>query len=201
MERDTDVGRELTALGPADDELLARQAALQADGAALLAEFDFAVFGAVLLAGSYVSGLMVHPEVDVMVHAGPGFEPGRVLEWVVARPGVLGVDYRDERGPRSPTGTLRDERYHVEVTVDFHGRAWRLDLTLWLHDPHANVTEWHERLRDRLTGAQRLAILRVKDWWHGRRGYQGQLVYSAVLDGGVRTVAEFADWLAAREPA
>jgi len=44
------------------------------------------------------------------------------------------------RGPRCVTGQVRDERYHVPVTVDWAGHRWRIDLTLWLHDPHANVT-------------------------------------------------------------
>ena len=79
----------------------------------------------------------------------------------------MGFDYRDERGNRSPTGTARDERYHVMVELVRSGRTWRVDLTLWLNDPHANVTAWHESLRGSLTAEQRSTILRIKDSGRG----------------------------------
>ncbi len=99
---------------------MTRQAALQAEATEVLTELDLAATlaetGTMLLTGSYVSHLMCWPEVDVMVHAGAQFTPRdvlRLLERIVATPGVVGFDCRDERGPRSPTGTTRDERYHV----------------------------------------------------------------------------------------
>lgn len=62
-----------------DAELLARQSALQAGAAELLAGLDLAALvadiGPLLLAGSVVSGLMVWPEIDVMLLAGPDFAP------------------------------------------------------------------------------------------------------------------------------
>src|SRR5262245_63921644 len=130
------------ALGPASDEdLLARQAELQAEATAVLADLDLPAItaerGPMLLAGSYVSGLMCWPDLDVMVYVGAGFSPQDVLlllQRIVDRPGVVGFDYRDERGSRSPTGTVRDERYHLVIAVTRGGRTWRLDLTLWLND-------------------------------------------------------------------
>jgi hypothetical protein len=127
---------------PASDaELLARQSALQDEARELLAELDLAVLvpdaGPVLLAGSYVSGLMCWPEVDVMVLAGPAFSPqdaAGLLRRIAGLPGVTALDYRDERGARCVTGQARDERYHVAITVDRPARSWRIDLTLWLHD-------------------------------------------------------------------
>jgi hypothetical protein len=147
-------------------------------------------------------------EVDVMVLAGPDFTPQdvlRLLARIVGLPGVTGLEYRDERGPRCGTGQARDERYHVPVTVDRAGHDWQIDLTLWLHDPHLNVTRWHEELRERITGAQHRAVLRIKDEWHRRPEYPHQVggldIYTAVLDDGVRTPAQFADWLARRAAA
>jgi hypothetical protein len=74
-----------------------------------------------------------------------------------------------------------------------------VDLTLWLNDPHANITAWHERLRDTVTVEQRDAILRIKDVWHRLPGYPdrigGMQIYTAVLDDGVRTPDQFAGWL------
>jgi hypothetical protein len=84
------------------------------------------------------------------------------------------------------TGQVRDERYHLAVTVDRAGAPWRIDLTLWLHDSHLNVTRWHEDLRERITPAQRIAVLRIKDVWHRRPAYPDQVggldIYTAVIE-------------------
>jgi hypothetical protein len=192
-----------------DPDLLARQAALQAAAAELLAGLDLAALvadiGPLLLAGSVVSGLMSWPEIDVMLLVGPGLRPAdvlRLLARIVAQVPVTALDYRDERGPRCETGQRRDERYHVPMTVPWGGVDWCVDLTLWLHDPHHNVTRWHEELRERITAGQRAAVLRIKDEWHRRPEYPDQVggldIYTAVLDDGVTTPAEFAAWLARR---
>ena len=194
---------------PSDTELAARQAALQAEAGELLAAPDLAALlaeiGPPLLAGSFVSGLMCWREVDVMVLVGPDFTPQDVMRLagrIVGLSGVTGLEYRDERGPRCVTGQVRDERYHVPVTVERAGHVWQVDLTLWLHDPHLNVTQWHEELRQRITSEQRRAVLRIKDEWHRRPEYPGEVggleVYLAVLEGGVRTPGEFAAWLERR---
>jgi hypothetical protein len=161
-----------------DRDLLARQAALQARAAELLAGLDLAALvadiGPLLLAGSVVSGLMVWPEIDVMLLAGPDFATAdalRLLARIAARVPVTALEYRDERGPRCATGQRRDERYHVPMTVPWGGADWRVDLTVWLHDPHHNVTRWHEELRERITAGQRAAVLRIKDEWHRRPEY------------------------------
>jgi hypothetical protein len=194
-------------LRPAPDEdLWARQAALQAQAAAVLADLDVAAIvtdvGPMLLAGSYVSGLMSWPDLDVMVFVGAEFSPQdvlRLLQRIIDRPGIVGFDYRDERGPRSPTGIARDDRYHLVITVARKGHTWRVDLTLWLNDPHPNITAWHETLRDTVTADQRTAILRIKDVWHRLPSYPdhigGMQIYDAVLDDGVRTPQQFATWL------
>ena len=160
--------------------------------------------GPLLVTGSFVSGLMCWPEVDVMVHVGPDFTPPDVmglLARIVARPQVTGLDYRDERGPRCVTGEVRDERYHVTLTVELAGR-WQIDLTLWRHDLHRNVTRWHEELRERITAEERIAVLRIKDHWHRQPAYPDSVggldIYTAVIDYEVRTLDEFSAWLAGR---
>lgn len=190
-----------------DEQLQARQSALREEAREVLAELDLAALvadiGPLLVTGSFVSELMCWPELDVMVLVGSGFSPPDVmglLARMVTRAGVIGLEYRDERGPRCVTGQLRDERYHVPVTVQRPGRCWQVDLTLWLHDLHENVTRWHEELRERITADQRRAVLRIKDEWHRRPSYPDQVggleVYTAVLDDGVRTPEQFAAWLA-----
>ena|SRR5439155_4772926 len=197
------------ALSPTPDEdLWARQVALQAEAASLIADLDLATIvadvGPMLPAGSYVSGLMCWRDLDLMVFVGGEFSSQdvvRLLLRIVERPGIVGFDYRDERGRRSPTGTACDERYHLVILVDRDGHTWRLDLTLWLNDPHANITAWHDRLRETVTTDQRSAILRIKDVWHRLPSYPdhvgGLEIYNAVLDDGVRTPDEFTTWLAA----
>jgi hypothetical protein len=195
---------------PARDALEVCQAQLQAEADALRRRWRLDELlsrtGPVHYTGSYVSGLMVWRDLDVMVHVPSGFglpDLVRLLAEVVALPDVVAFDVHDERGPRSPTGQRRDERWHVPLLTDSAAGAWRIDLTLWLHDDHANLTRWHEELRARLTAEQRAAILTIKNAWHVRPEYpdavSGLEIYTAVLDGDVRTPEQFGTWLARAE--
>lgn len=94
-------------LSASGEQLLTRQSALQDEARVVLAELDLAALvadiGPLLLTGSVVSGLMCLPELDVTVLVGSDFSPlagdgsaGRI----VTRAGVVGVEYRDERGSR-----------------------------------------------------------------------------------------------------
>jgi hypothetical protein len=153
--------------------------------------------GPLSVTGSYVSGLMVWKDLDVGLLGGPAYAPQDVLDMLrrAIDLGVTRFEYRDERGPRSPTGERRDERYHVPMTLD----GWRIDLSIWLYDDHAHVTAYHETLRERLTDQQRTAILEIKDVWHRHPEYPDEVsgfeIYTAVLEHGVRTPDEFGAWL------
>ena len=190
----------------ADEELAARQCALQAEAAALLDELDrsavFADVGPLEVTGSYVSNLMCWRDLDVGLLVGSDYGPKNVLQLicrVMELPGVVGFDYRDERGDRSPTGLVKEERYHVPFLLDRKAGRWRLDLTLWLHDLHQNVTAFHEALRDSITDEQRAAVLRIKDVWFRLPTYPDEIggfeIYTAVTDDGVRTPEQFRGWL------
>jgi hypothetical protein len=182
-----------------DAALLERQAALQAEGAELLAGLDR--LGPLAPTGSFVSGLMVWRDLDVMLLGGPSFGPHDVLALLgraVDLPGLTRFDYADERGVRSPTGARRDERFHVALRVG----TWRVDLSIWLNDAHTNVTAYHRKLAASLTAEQRLTILRIKDVWHRRPEYPDEVsgfeIYTAVLEHGITTPQEFGAWLPAR---
>jgi hypothetical protein len=192
-----------------DQELLARQEALQAEATEVLAELDlgqlFADVGPVLVVGSYLSGLMCWRDLDVCVLAGEEYSPSDVLELlkrVVELPGFVGFSYRDERGERCPTGEARDERYHLPLDLDAGQGRWCIDLSVWLRDLHGHVAAWHEQLRETITDEQRLAVLRIKDVWHRLPSYPDEVsgweIYTAVLGDGVRTPEQFARWLAAK---
>jgi hypothetical protein len=191
-----------------EHELLARQAALQAEAADVLAELDlgslFGDVGPVLVMGSYVSGLMCWRDLDIGLLAGVEFSPSDVLDLlkqVAELPGFVGFTYRDERGERCPTGEARDERYHVPFDLDAGQGRWRIDLSVWLRDLHGHVAAWHEELRETISDEQRLAMLRIKDVWHRLSSYPDQVggweVYNAVLGDGVRAPEEFGRWLTA----
>ena len=175
----------------------------------MLAELErsgiLAEIGPLALAGSYVSELMSWRDLDVMLRVGADYSPRDVLQLIsqlMDLPGVVGFDYRDERGHRSPTGQSRDERYHIPFMIDRGAGIWRLDLTLWLHDLHRNLTAWHESLRDSITDDQRTAVLRIKDVWFRLPNYPDQIsgleIYTAVIEDDVRTPSQFNGWLAAR---
>jgi hypothetical protein len=192
-----------------DNELAARQSALQAEAAELLEELDrteiLSDIGPVEVTGSYISNLMCWRDLDVMLLVRPDYCPPDVLS-LIARvmelPGVVGFDYRDERADRSPTGLVREERYHVPFLLERGTGTWRLDLTLWLHDLHENNTAWHKALRDSITDEQRAAVLRIKDVWFRHPSYSDQIggfeIYTAVIGEGVRTPEQFRVWLASR---
>jgi hypothetical protein len=193
----------------ADEELAARQSALQVEAAALLDELDqagvFTDIGPLEVTGSYVSNLMCWRELDVGVLVGTDYGPRdvlRLISRVMELPGVVGFEYRDERADRSPTGLMKEERYHVPFQLARAAGIWCLDLSLWLHDPHENVTGWHEALRNSITGEQRAAVLRIKDVWFRLPSYPhpvgGSEIYTAVIVDGVRTPEQFRRWLAGR---
>jgi hypothetical protein len=192
-----------------DEELAARQSALHAEATALFDELAqsrvFDDIGPMAVTGSYVSHLMCWRDLDVMVLVRADYRPRDVLKLIsrlMELPGVVGFDYRDERVHRSPTGEVRDERYHVPLMLERAAGTWRLDLTLWLRDPHQNITAWHEALRDSITDGQRAAVLRIKDVWFRLPSYPdrigGSEIYTAVIDDGVRTPKRFSGWLADR---
>src|SRR4029453_5992427 len=109
--------------------------------------------------GSFVSGLMVWRDLDVMVLGGPDFSPHDVLALLgraVDLPGVTGFDYLDERDLDAIS-----RRYHVVIRLG----EWRIGLSIWLNHDHAEATAFHESMRDTLTEEQRLIILRIKDVW------------------------------------
>ncbi|HEY9376214.1 MAG TPA: hypothetical protein VIQ02_03865 [Jiangellaceae bacterium] len=197
-------------LRPATDQQLAtRRSALHAEAGELLDELDrsgiFADMGQLMVTGSYVSDLMCWRDLDVGLLVGPNYSPTDVvhlLSRVAAVRGVVGFDYRDERGDRSPTGQVKEERYHIPFLLRRSEATWRVDLSLWLHDPHENVTAWHVALRESITDEQRAAVLRIKDVWHRLPSYPDQVggfeVYTAVIDDGVRTPRQFRGWLRER---
>src|ERR1041384_1258545 len=84
-------------------------------------------------------------------------------------------------------------------TGDERAGAWKLDL--WFvdqagFDEHRNYTT---AMNERLTAETRMVICAIKEsyWQHAeyRKTVTSDHIYRAVLDGGVRSVDEFQQWL------
>jgi hypothetical protein len=98
-----------------NEDLLRRQAALQDEGREVLAELDLERrlegFGPLHLAGSFVSGLMVWPELDIGFLGGPELSPADVIAAMgrlVLLPGNCAVPlHRRARPSQSHRGTAR----------------------------------------------------------------------------------------------
>jgi len=156
-------------------------------------EERLATLGRVIPLGSRTTGLMVWRDVDFGVDA-RGLEVGAAFETVLpllATPRCSGLEYANETG--APAG---EARYYFVIHLD----GWKLDLSLWTGGVPAGVEEWQAELSRRLDAETTPAILRLKDAWHELPAYPytvgGYEICTAVLDHGVRTLAELDAYLA-----
>jgi hypothetical protein len=195
---------------PADDVLLARQAALQAEATEVLADLGlFRVLGALgrpIQTGSSVLGLMVRRDIDVTSLC-PRLDPVALLDTMrsfVAHPRVFRLAFRNDTGrwntdPAYPDGLYWKIGYRTDAMEDW-------DLDLWfLREGTTQFDLQHiESLPPRLTRDARLAILRIKETWGRLPAYgsevRGYDIYEAVLDHGVTTPEEFGSYLKERRP-
>lgn len=178
-------------------ELLARQEALQAEAARVLADMDlFAVLaraGEVSQVGSSATGLMVWRDVDIEVlcddwTADLAFQTIRPL---ASHPRVKRLSFVSEAGRFKPPG-LRDGyywgvRYHTDA-----GDEWKIDVWFWPREAPAGDVAHADEMRKRLTPETRLAILWIKDALHEQPMYRSVDLYDAVLNQGIRTPSQFA---------
>jgi hypothetical protein len=188
---------------PQDDELLARADGLVTTANRILIDLDVLArlepVGIPVLVGSAASRVMVVPDIDFSVLC-PVLEASSIIglgQSLFDHPRINRVRFADERGPFRSTTWLDDGiycglRYHEGGTLS--GTAWKFDI--WFFQ--ADAPRHEIAFRDRLLAAsaeERLAILRIKHELvdTGRYGtdFHGIDVYRAVLDRGVRSVAEF----------
>ncbi|MEU4687972.1 hypothetical protein [Actinoplanes sp. NPDC023714] len=135
--------------------------------------------GPLVATGSYVSGLMVSREIDVVMDGGPA-DVVPLFARAVEIPGLTGFAY---------------DRAGDDIKVTLTVGAWRVLLSL-RPDGGPDPAGWHRDLAARLTGEEREAILAIKRMWHERPEYPGaDAVCTAVLEDGVRTAVEFGVWL------
>lgn len=190
-------------------ELLQRQTLLQAESRQVLADLDLIPclnrLGHTEHIGSSVSGPMVWRDLDVGARCRQP-SADRVFETlrpIMIHPRVYEVLYREETGSRSPSGQAQDQRYYFVIRyITPAGQRWKIDISVWLTDAPRNQLRHLDYLAQQLTEETRLAILWIKDVWHRLPTYPDEVsgtdIYTAVLDHGVRTPAQFAAYLKAR---
>jgi hypothetical protein len=187
-----------------DEALFARQAALQAEAADVIADLDlFALLRTVghpTHTGSSALGLMVRRDIDATtvcptLDPVPIFDLGRSL---AIHPRVRRVTFRDDTGrwrdPRYPDGLYWLVEYVADPDVE-----WTLDL--WFLDDGTTQFDLEHvlTLPPRLTPEARATILRIKEAIaadpSGPKGPSYE-IYEAVLDHGVRTPKQYARYRA-----
>jgi hypothetical protein len=192
----------------ADRELLDRQRALQLEAEDVAADLGIRdlvePLGQPFLVGSAALGLMVWRDLDFTVVC-------RTLDVdaVVAvgarlatHPRIRQVVFRNDTGkwntdPAYPDGLYLGLSYRSPAGNDWKSDIWFVDQPERQPDL-SHVSSMPSQLTDEI----RAAILRIKSAWASRPEYgKGVLsfdIYTAVIDGGVRTLDDFAAWLAER---
>jgi hypothetical protein len=182
------------------DELLTRQDALQAGAAALRAglglDAHLSGHGRVHAVGSAALGLMVWRDLDLTVVC-DSLDAAAVADTgarLARDERVREVRFRNDTGAWNTDPAYPDGLYLGLDCRDRDGGRWNADIW-FVDDPGRQPDLAHLRdLPPRLTPETRAAILLVKDATAGRPGYRSWDVYTAVLDHGVRTPADFDRW-------
>jgi hypothetical protein len=187
------------------DDLLRWGAERQAQAERIIRTLDlpdrWSPYGQPILVGAVAHGLVGKPDVDLEVFCErPRIEDGfAVVSALALQPGVWKVRFSNELdGPNC--GLYWQLRYRDPASAT--QEVWKLDMWLLGHDcPGPVARDLIEPMRDALTAETRTAILAIKRDTLADRDVHGIDVYQAVLDGGVRTTADFRDWLTTHRPA
>ncbi|MBW8805241.1 MAG: hypothetical protein AUG49_01730 [Catenulispora sp. 13_1_20CM_3_70_7] len=194
-----------------DADLFRRERRLQAEAEAVLDDLDLAAaleaVGDPIRTGSAALGVMVKPDIDVTT-ACPVLDLAtfdavtQLATRLTRHERVRQITFRNDTGAWNAEPDTYPDGLYLQVhyrSVQPRPREWNLDL--WFVDqPERQPDLQHLRtLLPRLTDETRAAILRLKEEWTPRQEYgrtiNGTLIYQAVLDGGVRTPLDFAEWL------
>jgi hypothetical protein len=167
------------------DELLARQAALQAEARRFLerhgVEEILRRLGRVRPLGSFVTGLMVWRDLDFCVE----LETDEV--WPALLPLLERCDALEYA--REP------DRHYVVLRLD----GWKLDLSLWTNGLPAGAAPYPTGLDDET----RLLLLRLKQEWRDRHPGEDLIwsyeIYESVLKHGARTIEQIEQCIVAAQ--
>lgn len=189
-----------------DEQLLRRQRLLQDEASRVVSELNLSALlrqgGVLRQVGSSTLGLMVWRDIDLAVSS-PGLSVERAFEIMyplLTHPRVKQVRYFHQSDHFRLTDL--DERYFFMVYYEPWEQAeWKLDISFWLGEG-VHPEPIHDALEQQLTPETRLTILRIKDAWYQLPAYRVEVastdIYDAVLQHGVRTLAEFDHYLVQR---
>jgi hypothetical protein len=177
------------------DELLHRQEQRQRAVHEILTHLDlmerWAKVGEPRLVGAAAYGLVVAPDIDIEIYCdAPTVDLGfAVVSDLAGQPGVWKVRFSNELdGPNQ--GLYWQLRYRAE-----DAEVWKVDMWLLGHDhPGPRSVDLVESMKRALTDETRAAILGVKETLLGEPSVHSIEIYEAILDGGVRSAAEFRTW-------
>jgi hypothetical protein len=203
------------------DTLLHRQNALQAEVSTVLTELSLmerlALAGTATLIGSAALGLLVWRDLDICV-VSPGLTITQAFEMMqpmFCHPQVYQIRYANKSGVFNDTGQTKDDRYFFVLQYQTNaGTDWNIDISFWLDGSPRHEVITLTEIRQQLTFETRLAILWIKEIWHGlpayhsgkeKRAVSSRDIYDAVLYYDVRTPTDFDAYLRergkpAREP-
>ena len=177
------------------------EAELEMAAAAVRADLDLervlSALGEPHLVGSAALGLMVWPDLDMTVVCSQ-LDVGSV--WDAA--GVLAdhsrvrqLTFRNDSGRWNTDPEQYPDGIYLGIDYRDGERVWNIDI--WFVTDagrQPDLRHLHE-LAPRLTPETRSAILEIKRAWKDRPEYRRSVtsydIYTAVLDHGVRTAAEF----------
>lgn len=146
------------------------------------------------LVGSVAYGLMAAPDIDIEVFCPeePAIKDGmEILQACAMHPGVYRVSF-------SNCMNTPDEGYYWQVRYrDAEQTEWKIDMWSVRKDyPWPTSRDMVDSMQKALTEESRTAILAIKE-----EMLTGKIarcisiyIYRAVLEGGVRSAAEFAAW-------
>src|SRR5436305_10063741 len=175
-------------------ELNSRQAALQREAQALVAELDLLTaltqVGPAHQLGSSISGLMVWRDLDFIIICDPALEMAQIMDAVyplLTHPRTVGLHYVNERGPfNSGPDPASDRYYFVFRHTTAQGQIWKIDLSFFFTEQMLGALDHLDWLPRELTEETRFATLWIKDVWHRLPAYPyrvgGYEVYDAVLN-------------------
>lgn len=192
-----------------DADLFRRESRLRAEAEAVLDDLDLTAaleaIGDPIRTGSSALGVMVKPDIDLTT-ACPALDLAafdavtQLATRLTRHERVWQVTFRNDTGTWNAEPDMYPDGLYLQVRYrSAQPRDWSLDL--WFVDRPERQPDLKQlrTLLPRLTDETRAAILRVKEEWTPRpeygRSINGTLIYQAVLDGGVRTPPDFAEWL------
>ncbi len=152
-------------------------------------------YGPARVTGSFVLDLMARRDVDLEVRLPDGKDIGTFFEIgnrIATNFRVLKMSYSN--------WFLRDDLpvhpgLYWGIRLLHCDRTWKVDLWGFGKEDYEAYLNAFEELKRSLAGADRMAILRIKDAMGEEENYTSLQIYEAVRRDDIKTAEEFRKWL------